>query len=269
MFLARFFSYSFHYSQIMTKVNEKFWKYFIYFIIITLVNIFPLNYLIVKEQGWRLNFVEESFTLQTPDWVLPETCGISGSKLVCSTDDSYIYEHMGITYVFNYQGNDYDMTKKQILFKTDSIVYVNGENATMVGYGYKGFTENVNFLSMNLAQGDDKAQMYIAFGQEIEASFSTYIVFYTLMVNTLTSLGLNMLFLLLLALVLQLFRFGYSKFFTFIDSIKFLILMMTVPALLSFGVGLFEPAFSPVFFQLGMGITTMVVMLIYGKRIFA
>ncbi len=269
MFLARFFSYSFHYREIFSKVGEKFWKYFIYFLIITMINVFPLNYLIVKEQGWRLNFVEESFTLETPNWVLPDTCSISGSKLVCTTTDSYTYEHMGITYVFNYQGSDYDLTKKQILFKTDSIVYVNGDNATMVGYGYKGFTDNFSFLSLNLAQGDDKAAMYIAFGQQIEASFSNYIVFYTLMVNTMTSIGLNMLFLVLLALVLQLFRFGYSKFFTFIDSIKFLMLMMTLPALLSFGIGLYEPAFSPVFFQLGMGILTMVVMLVYGKRVFA
>ncbi|MBN2300159.1 MAG: DUF1189 family protein [Acholeplasmataceae bacterium] len=268
MFLARFFRYSFQYSKIMTRVNEKFWKYLIYFVIICMVNIFPLNYLIVKEQGWRLDFIEESFVTQTPSWNLPDTCSITASRLVCSTDDQYTFEHLGITYIFNYQSSEYDMTKKQVIFKENEIVYVNGDNAIMTGKNYSGFEHPVSFLELNLAQGDDRSMMYFEFGQFIESSFSPYIVLYTLLVNSITSIALNMLFIILLSLVLQLFKFGYSKFFTYIDSLKFLMLMTTIPALLSFVIGLFEPAFSPVFYQLGMGISTMLVMLIHGKKIF-
>ncbi|MBU1093494.1 MAG: DUF1189 domain-containing protein [Firmicutes bacterium] len=244
------------------------WKIIIYFIILAMINVFPLNYLIVQEQGWRLNFIEESFTLETPDWVLPESCSILASKLVCSTDLEYTYEHQGITYIFNYQSSDYDLTKKQVLFKESTIIYSNGEGASMVGYDYKGFSYSQSFLELNLSDGAERQVLYAEFGKAIEESFSPYIVLYTLLVNTITSIAMNALFLIILSLVLQLFRFGYSKFFTYLDSIKFLVYIMGVPALLSFFVGLMEPAFSPVLFQLGMGIITMVVMLVYGKKYF-
>lgn len=269
MFLVRFLQYSLQYSKVFTHVNEKMWKIVIYFLILCMINVFPLNFLIVKEQGWRLNFIAESFTLETPDWVLPETCGITASKLVCSDDTEYTYEHQDIVYIFNYQGTDYDLSKKQVLFKETTIIYTNGENASMVGYDYKGFNYSQSFLELNLSEGVDRALLYEQFGQSIESSFSPYIVLYTLLVNTITSIALNALFLVILSLVLQLFRFGYTKFFTYVDSLKFLVYMMAVPAILSFVVGIFEPAFSPVFFQLGMGIITMIVMLRYGKKYFA
>ncbi|MDO9628840.1 MAG: DUF1189 family protein, partial [Acholeplasmataceae bacterium] len=145
----------------------------------------------------------------------------------------------------------------------------NGENASMTGYDYKGFNDNVNFRSINLMEGSEKANAYIAFGTSIEQTFGPYIIFYTVLVNTIISFGLNAFFILLLSLVLQLFRFGYSTFFTYKESIKFLVLIMGLPALLSFIVGLIEPAFSPVFFQLGMGLTVMLTMLLYGKKTFA
>lgn len=269
MFLVHFLQYSLQYSKVFTHVNEKMWKIVIYFLILCMINVFPLNFLIVQEQGWRLNFIAESFTLETPDWVLPETCNIAASKLVCLDDTQYIYEHQDIIYIFNYQGSNYDLTKKQVLFKETTIVYTNGENASMVGYDYKGFDYSQSFLEFNLSEGVDRALMYEQFGQSIEASFSSYIVLYTLLVNTVTSIAMNALFLVLLSLVLQLFRFGYTKFFTYLDSLKFLVYIMAVPAIISFAVGLMEPAFSPVLFQLGMGIITMVVMLVYGKKYFA
>jgi maltodextrin utilization protein YvdJ len=56
---------------------------------------------------------------------------------------------------------------------------------------------------------------------------------------------------------------------TYTEGLKFLIFVMGFPAILSFIVGLFEPAFSPVLFQFGMGMTTMIVLLVYGKKYFA
>ena len=270
MFLFRYFKYSFQFKKILTIRNEKFWKIGIYFIILSLVNLFPMNYLIVREQGWRLDFIEESFTTQTPNWDLPEECGISSNKLYCMLDyEEYNYTHQGINYIFNYQGTDYDTSVKQVLFTKNNIIYTNGEGAQMIGYDYKGFTEDVNFRSINLMDNEERAEAYIKLGAQIEQTFGPYIIFYTIMVNTLISLGLNVLFILLLSLVLQLFRFGYSTFFTYKESLKFLVLMMGLPALLSFLVGLIEPAFSPVFFQFGMGLATMLTMLIYGKKVFA
>lgn len=268
MFLVRFFKTSFQFSKMFEKLEDKFWKFIIYFILLGLVTIFPLNYLIVQEQGWRLDFIEESFRAETPSWVLPETCNISNKRLVCSLDESYIHEHDDITYHINYQGDTFDDSTKQIYLMHDQVVYTNGEGATMIGYGYTGFEEDVNFRSINLMQMDEKGQAFIDLGRSIERSFGAYIVFYTVLTNTFISIGLNLIFLLLLSLVMQLFRFGYSTYFTYINSLKFLIYTMGIPALLSFVVGFIEPAFSPVFFQFGMGLSTMVNMLVNGKKVF-
>lgn len=269
MFLVRFFKYSFQYSQIISRVNERMWKVVIYFLVLSMISIFPLNYLIVKEQGWRLDFIEESFIAETPNWNLPDNCQIRANRLLCTTNEQYSFEHRGIIYVFNHQGDVFDRNVRQVIFKENKIIYVNGQGDFMVGHGYQGFSETQNFLELNLAQGLERQEKYIAFGQSIENSFSSYIILYTLLVNSFTTIGMNALFILLLSAVLQLFRFGYSTFFTYKNSLKFLIYLMTLPALLSFGIGFLEPSFSPVFFQLGMGITTMVVMLVYGKKNFA
>ncbi|MDI6453223.1 DUF1189 family protein [Peloplasma aerotolerans] len=268
MFLVRYFVYSFNFKNIFKRVDEKMWKVIIYFLLLSMISLFPMNYLIVKEQGWRLDFIEQSFTI-TPNWELPENCGITANQLSCTTNIEYEYFHEGIIYIFNYQGNDYDLNKKQILFESNQIVYTNGEGARMIGYDYKGFEGPVNFREINLKSGQEKIDAYLAFGQSIENSFSNYIVIYALLVNTLINMSLYILFFVLLSFVLQLFRFGYSKFFRYIDSLKFLVFIMGVPAMLSFLVGFVEPAFSPVFFQFGMGLITMVVMLVYGKKEFA
>jgi maltodextrin utilization protein YvdJ len=269
MFLVRYFKYSFGFSKVISRVNEKFWKVLIYFLILGLIAAFPLNSLIVREQGWRLNFIEESFTLQTPTWQLPETCLIAANKLICETNESYTYTHQGITYIFNYQETEIDRSIKQVLFFENRIVYTNGDDALMVGYDYRGFSDTLDFRTLNLMTGEERSEAFVEFGRNIEQTFGPYIVFYTVLTNTFISISLNLLFIVLLSFVLQLFRFGYSSFFKYVDSIKFLIFMMGLPTVLSFIVGLFEPAFSPVFFQFGMGISTMIVMLVYGKRYFA
>lgn len=269
MFILRYVKYSFNFSKVFTRVSEKSYKVIIYFLLLSLIQLFPMNYLIINEQGWRLDFIEEGFLVETPDWQLPENCRITLNTLMCTGSESYLYEHQGITYIFNDQEESFDASIKQVIFRENEIIYTNGEGAHMIGRGYRGFVDELNFQSLNLTSGEERQVAYLSFARQIENSFSPFIIFYTLLTNTVVSIGLNVLFIILLSLVLQLFRFGYSKFFTYKESLKFLVFMMGLPAMLSFIVGLIQPAFSPVFFQLGMGIATMAVMLIYGKKYFA
>ncbi|TVP85900.1 MAG: DUF1189 domain-containing protein [Acholeplasmataceae bacterium] len=269
MFLVRYFRYSFEYAKLFTRLDEAFGKVLIYFFILVMISAFPLNYLIVREQGWRLDFITESFRVETPDWVLPDSCQIRASKLVCDTDEAFVYTHRGLTYIFNYQEDDVDASQHQVLLKEDIIIYTNGHDATMFGVGYTGFDDVVDFTSINFMTGQDRADAFIALGEGIEATFGPYIVIYTVLVNTIVSLLTNTLFVLLLAIVMQLFRFGYSTFMTFTQSIKLVIFIMTLPAVASFFIGFFSPAFAPVIFQLGMGLITMLVMLIYGRKTYA
>jgi len=191
------------------------------------------------------------------------------NTLVCTDDVTYTYEHKGITYVFNDRSDAFDANLKQVIFREKQIIYTNGEGAHMIGHNYQGFSDELRFQSLNLMTGEDRQSAYVMFASHIEKSFSPYVIFFTVMTNTVVGIGLNILFLILLSLVLQLFRFGYSSFFTYKESLKFLVFLMTLPALLSLIIGMLQPAFSPVFFQLGMGIVTMVVMLVHGKKYFA
>jgi maltodextrin utilization protein YvdJ len=267
MFLVRYFKYSFQYSLMLTRTQEKLWKVMIYFLILSSISLFPMNFLIVREQGWRLDFIEESFVSNAPTWDLPEGCRIELNRFFCPTDEEYLVEHDGITYIFNYQGGGYDINEKQLIFTDKNIIYTNG-NAEMIGT-YRGFEQGLRFNDVNLLSGEDRTQAFVQFGSNVEKSFSAYIVFYAITVNTVILTGTNLLFIILLSFVIQLFRFGYSTFFTYKESLVFLVYTMGLPAVISFIVGLFAPGVSTVLYQFSIGLIVMVVMLKYGKKEFA
>lgn len=269
MFITRFFKTSFSFNTMLTEVKEPFWKYVIYFLIMMMLVAFPLNYTIVSEQGFRINFIEESFVEQTPDWVLPESCEIQAGALNCDDAETKIFIHQEMTYYIHATLDMVDENEKAVYLLEDRLIYTNGVGASMTGYYHQGFLDRFSFRSLNLLEGAEKSAGYIQFAEQLQDCFSPYIVFFSLLVNTITTIGINMIFILLLSFVLQLFRFGYSKFFRYIDSLKFLIYTMTIPAILSFLVGWISMAFSPVIYQFGVGIITMMVMLTQGKKVFA
>lgn len=269
MFLAKYLKYSFDFKHVFEHIHEKTWKVIIYFMILSFIAIFPSNYKIIVEQGWRLDFIEESFMAETPNWNLPDNCTIIGGTFNCDTNIEYVLKHREITFVFNAQEGRDALNQKAILFYKDYIVYQNADGHYMTGSGYKGFSEPLSFREINLMSNEDKASAYQSFGQQIEASFGNYIVLYSVLVNTVTTFGTYILYLILLGLILQLFRFGYSKFMSYKESLKFLVFLMGVPALVGFVVGMIEPAFGVVLFQFSMGIIAMLVMLFYGKKVFA
>ncbi len=268
MFLYRYFKYSFSFSTLFTHGHEALWKMLLYLGLLSMMAAFPLNYLIVREQGWRLDFIEESFLQEVPDWELPNDCEIRASKLVCESESKTTFEHRGITYVFNGTEEDLVSDEKTVILMEEAVIYVNA-GAKMTSDGYAGFSETLKFRELNLLDGDDRNQAMQAFATALEDSFSSQIVLYTLIINSVITLLSNIMFIVLLSIVLQMFRFGFSTFMTFGESIRFVILVMGLPAVLSLIVGLFIPAFSTVFFQLAMGLITMLVMLVYGRKTFA
>ena len=269
MFIIRFFKYSVDYPNYFEHAKEKGWKVLIFFMLLSLISLFPMNLLIVQEDGWKLDFIEQSFITETPNWQLPDECHITANELNCNTDTVYYYEHQGIAYIFNIDNEAYrESDEKSIIFMKNQIVYTNGEGAYMIGYDYKGFDDSYSFRSLNLATGENREAMYEQFGASIETSFSNYIIFYTLLVNTITSIGLYAFFVIVMSLVIQLFRFGYSSFLTFRQTTKMVVFAMGLPSIISLIVGFIEPSFTPVIFQFGIGIILMVVMLKYGKKTF-
>ena len=268
MFIVRFFKYSFNPKTLISNAHQKLWQAIIYFLIISMITLFPLNFLIVQENGWSLDFIEANMSENTPNWVLPEDMSIYANRLVIINDISYTFENGDITYIFNATGEE-ALTGKTVSFQEDRIIYSDGKGNQMYAYGYKGFSDEVNFRALNLATGTDKADMYNDFATMIEASFGSYIVFYTLVMNTIVNISVGALFIILLSLVMQLFRFGYAKFFSYKDSIVFVILCMGIPSVLSFIIGFMLPSLAPVVYQFGIGIMVMAIMLKYGRHHFA
>ncbi len=267
MFLIRFFRYSFNPKTMIPNASQKLWQAIIYFFILSLITLFPLNFLIVQENGWNLDFIESNLTMHTPTWTLPEDMRIYANELVTDSDTSYTFTNEEMTYIFNASGDE-NITGKTVSFYEDRIVYSDGEGHEMISYGYRGFYEEVNFRSLNLATGTERSEMYASFGTMLEASFGSYVVLYSLLMNTIVNISIGIVFILILSLVMQLFRFGYAKFFTYKDSLIFIILAMGIPAVLSFLVGFVIPSIAPVIYQFGVGIVVMVVMLKYAKKYF-
>ena len=269
MFLIRFFRYSFNPKTLIPHAHQKLWKAIIYFIIISIITLFPLNFLIVQENGWSLDFIEANINEHTPDWVLPDDMKIYAYQLVVPDPEmTYTFENEGLTYIFNATGNE-EITGKTVSFYVDRIVYLDGEGHQMIAYGYKGFYDEVNFRALNLATGTDRIDLYNEFGSMLEASFGSYVILYSLLMNTIVNMSIGIAFIFMLSLVMQLFRFGYTKFFSYKDSLVFIILSMGIPAVLSFFVGFVVPSFAPVIYQFGVGVVVMAVMLKYGKQYFS
>lgn len=267
MFLVRYLRTSFQLKEMIYRTKESTFKVFIYFVVLSLISIFPMNYLIVKEQGWRLDFIESSFNSEVPDWDLPANCKIELNRLFCDTDEETILVHQDITFIFNYQGGGYEKVNKQIILAEREIIYTSNQ-AEMKGT-YKGFVGQYNFNDINLLSGQAKEEALLDFGARIENSFSNYIVFYSIMINTGVMIATNFLLVILLTFVIQLFRFGYSSFFTYKESFNFIVFATGIPSFLNFLIGIIAPGISNVIFSMSLGIIVMVVMLIYGKKRFA
>lgn len=263
--MVRYLKASFQFDRLLSHSGEKFYKIFLYFLFLSLVYLLPMNLLIVRESGWRIDFIHQDFIDETPTWDMPAGCRIELDRFFCDINTKTILTHQDVTYIFNGTTADLDLAEKQMIFTEDHIIYSDGKGNQMNSQGYEGF-ESFNTNSFNLLEDDARIEAFQTFALSVEGSFSRYIVLYSVITNTMVNMFIQFTFILLLALVLQLFRFGYQHFMSYIDGVKFVILSMGLPTLIGLFVGLYQPAFGSVFFQLSMGLTVMIVMLKYGKK---
>lgn len=268
MFLIRYIKYSFDFKTLLKRREEPFLKVLIYFIILMVITTFPLSYLIVTNDGTTINFVLEDMRKTPINWSLPNfDMEIKNDKLIYSGTEEYINTHEGITYIFNYQGDNYDLDKRQILLKEDHIVYLDGKGNYLISKGYSGFfQDSFDLTSLIRDQGEDRLNSYLDFGYGIEKSFSPYIILYALLRNFFVTIFINLAFVLLMSLIIQVFRFGHAKFMTILSGMKIVMLSTTIPALISFIMGILIPGLGPVVFNLGLGIIVMLVMLVFSRK---
>lgn len=273
MFLVRYFRDSFFLNRILPLRKESLWKIIIYFLVISIISLFPYNYVNLKEGGWKLGFVEHNFLSQENiGFELPDHITMNSFGMKSSTEENDFVEFKNsqdgnIIFRFLFDGdiNETDRSVKQLVFTRDEVFYFRGDQTVIIG-DYSGFEEEINFHEINLiTESNEKNERLKGLAAAIEGSFGRQNAFYTIVNYSFIQLALYVILILILAAVLQLFRFGYVKFMSYIEGIKVVILSMTIPSILAFVVGFATHGFAPVIIQLGIGIVLMIVMIRYAK----
>ncbi len=260
MFIFRLFKESLYIHKIFTTLKPFGIKTFIYFIFISLISSFPLTYQIIREDGFRLDFIKEDFNQSQPN-LNAFPCEFSYAGMTCDRPIEFTFKE--ITYVFD---QAYETDGKEVLIFTSSEITYFKDGNELVSRGYQGFSDTVDMRVIAFGDQEDMMRVYQAFASGIEASFSPYVILYTLGTNVLVQMLIQVIFLFFLVLVLQLFKFGLSTFMTFSESFSFVVHMMTLPAIISVIVALIEPVFASVMYQFLVGIMIMIVMLKIGRK---
>lgn len=279
MFLVRIFRDSFFFNRILKLRSIAFWKFLIYFFIITVISLFSFNFTNLKEGGWKLGFVEYNFTssennnFKLPsDIVIRQLSGVnslSGNSQAILLKDSKNGDIM-YRFLINEEGLVIDKEVRQLIFTDKNVYYVKGDGKSYIVGDYNNFPEETSFEAINnITNPIEKTEALKDLAKNIEKSFGSQNAFYTIMVFSSIQILLYVVLIAILAAVLQLFRFGYTKYMSYFDSVKIVIAAMTIPSVISFIIGFFTHALTPVIVQLGLGIILMIVMLKYGKNEFS
>lgn len=260
MFMIRYFKQSFDFIHIFDHLKPISIKLVIYFFFISLISAFPLNYQVIAENGFRLNFIEEDFNGEFPS-IVEFPCTFSYAGMDC--DEPFMFFYKDITYVFD-QANTVD-SSQVMLFSENNITYVK-DGITLQSRGYEGFSDTLDMNVIIFGDREDIEDAFKLFASGVEQSFGAYIIIYTLFTNIMVQIVVQSIFVIFLVAVLRLFKFGLSTFMTINESFSFVIMMMTLPAVLSVGIALIEPVFASVLYQFLVGIVIMIVMLKIGRK---
>jgi hypothetical protein len=260
MFIVKYFKQSFDFKHIFDNLKPFNIQLFIYFLCVTIVSAFPLNYQVITENGFRLNFIEEDFNGSYPD-IQTFPCTFSYAGMDCDTPFMFVFKD--ITYVFD---QTYEIDSNEVmLFSQNNITYIK-DGIRLESRGYEGFQDLIDMNIIALNDSLDKEEAFKTFASGVEQSFGAYIIIYTLFTNIMVQIVVQSIFVIFLVAVLRLFKFGLSTFMTINESFSFVIMMMTLPAVLSVGIALIEPVFASVLYQFLVGIVVMIVMLKIGRK---
>ena len=281
MFLVRIFRDSFIFNRVLKLRYEAFWKLGIYFIIISLISLFSFNFTNLRTGGWKLGFVENILLLEKNyDKQLPSSITIRKLSGVNSTDGDQLlfYENnegkiIRFWFVTNesedFVNTNIDLTAEQLIFTNKKTYYVKGDGKGLMIGSYQNFPEEISFETINTLPDNERRVQLTILAETIEKSFGRQNAFFTIVTFSSVQLALYVVLVVLLALVLQLFRFVYVDYMSYIDGVKIVISTMTIPSVISFIIGFFTHALTPVIVQLGLGIILMLIMIKYGKKEFS
>lgn len=272
MFLVQYFKKSFNLPKILEIRGEKLWKVLIYFIILTFIANFPLSYLVIENQGSQMNFVETNLSRNTPNWTnLPGGRMNSLEGFVSYSNDVSIYYNADYVYIFNVDDEEIDLSNYTnyniIIFTKSYIKFYDKSGFNWTSHGYEGFKSEINLNELN-GSSMNRVALFKQFGHQIEKSFGPQLILYSLLTNQGISILSSILFVLLMAGLIQIYRIRYKNFFSYKDGMNFVMLAATIPSILSLIAGLILPGFQPVVYNLALGMIVVFVLLIYSRKVF-
>lgn len=272
MFIIRYVYTSFRsFAQTLQLRKEKGWKIVIYFFFLTLLTAFPLNYAIVRENGWNLNFIAPRLQENIPIWYpyqLPADCSVSSSGLDCPTSITTIILDEGvIALVLNGTNDDQVEGKPTLILNQEKIYYIDSEGHYLET-DYRGFHRTITFQELRANAPEDTIE---EFATSIEDSFGAYLIIFSVMTNLWISILLNLIYLVLFSSLVMIFKIGYQNFMSFREAMKLSVIAMTIPAMISFAIGFFVNGvfvFSSVITAFGIPLVMILLIKIPGKKEF-
>lgn len=285
MNIAKLFGYGFVPSKMLTARKERWWKFLILYILMFFISVLPFTLAIIKEGGFKLNFTSDlsSDNVKTLPGDLKR---ISITGIESNKDNISFYEG-NTSFLFSYDKDfkledfnnkaylesiglkDFKVGGSLFVFhkeKDKGIVYLTN-NRFMQGH-YKAFGKTISFTEYNTSTPQEKVEIMKTFEDQLQSAFKHKTILFSLMTFLLTQIGLYAALFLILAALLQFFRFGFSYFMKYGECLKILVLSMIYPSIISFIIGFLTHAFMPVIFQFGVPIIIVYTILRYGKKEF-
>lgn len=278
---------SFTFKRIFSLKDHKGIPFFFYFLIIILITSFPMNFQLVKNDGWE-KLTSTTIELRTAnlEWFpseLPSDGVINSYGLDLTYDTTYHYssilsDNKEFLFIINpveenkidlsianktYYTKDYiinidDSLNKTITYYSKCIImakkniyYYYNTDKPMIG-NYSKVDRSIFFNDLKSFQYDGKDPLD-TFLNIVDGAFNKYLVLSNVLVNTLTQLALNTILIFVISLIFLLIRIKYKKVCGFTDNLKIVISSMTIPSIISFVVGMLNiielNSFTVVLFQ--------------------
>lgn len=272
MFILRYFATNIRsLSRTLALRKEKGWKVVLYFLFLTLLMSFPLNYAIVRENGWNLNFISARLQENMPSWYpfgLPSDCSVSPQGLTCTSTTSEVVLQGGVFEVVINGTRDSAIANQQTLILAAEKIYMVDAQGGVLETDYRGFTRTISFQELRVNEPEISI---IEFSESIENSFGAYMIIFSVITNLWVTLLLNIIYLFLFSALVMIFKIGYQQFMTFREAMKLAVMAMTIPTIISIVVGFLSPsafAFSSVITAFGIPLIMILLIKIPGKKEF-
>lgn len=282
MFLFKYFAASFRPSRILKLRYEKFWKVFIFFLLMSLISLFPYNYKNYTSGGWKIGIIDgkidSGIFTKLPDFITISKSGLNFEiekdhifQSHNKSDDEVLFiftPKSDIKYIESLLSNytNPNLTKR-LVYTPKSIYYYNNSN-NYIKSDYTGFVKEISFREIiTTTSNTNKNDLVKLFVSQTSESFFGYFVVYSIVVFSITQLGMHMILFLILAGLMLLLKYRFHNFMTYIQCLKVLVFTMTIPTVISFVVGFFTHGFGPVIFQFGVGILALIVSVKYSNQL--